>query len=46
MAPHAYSGLRLAVPLAMTVVGPKNPNQLKGVTFVPVMSPLAEPIFP
>jgi len=27
-------------------VGPKNPNQLKGVTFVPVMSPLAEPIFP
>ena len=29
-----------------TAVGPENSNQLKGVTFVPVMSTLAEPIFP
>ena len=29
-----------------TLVGPENPNQLKCLTFVPVMITLAQPIFP
>jgi len=30
----------------LLAVGPENPNQLKCLTFVPVMITLAQPIFP
>ena len=35
----------MAVPGTIPV-GPENPNQLKCLTFVPVMITLAQPIFP